>query len=97
MPSLETIHRFLDQPTIAFVGASRDPKAFATTGLRRGLPIAEAATLAGFADQSHFTRHFKRIWRTTPGTYARAGRENDRGARDQKRNWPPLEITASST
>ena len=69
----------------------------ATTGLRRGLPIAEAATLAGFADQSHFTRHFKRIWRTTPGTYARAGRENDRGAPDQKRNWPPLEITASST
>jgi AraC-like DNA-binding protein len=31
----------------------------------------DAAARVGFADQGHFTRHFKRIWRITPGAYAR--------------------------
>jgi len=35
--------------------------------LRSGVTAAEAATQVGFADQSHFTRHFKRIRRITPG------------------------------
>jgi AraC-like DNA-binding protein len=39
--------------------------------LRAGVSAAEAATQVGFADQSHFTRHFKRIRRITPGQYAR--------------------------
>lgn len=39
--------------------------------LRAGVTAAEAATLVGFADQSHFTRHFKRIRHITPGQYAR--------------------------
>jgi AraC-like DNA-binding protein len=39
--------------------------------LRAGVAAAEAATQVGFADQSHFTRHFKRIRRITPGQYAR--------------------------
>lgn len=38
--------------------------------LRAGVTAAEAATQVGFADQSHFTRHFKRIRRITPGQYA---------------------------
>ncbi|WP_328297386.1 AraC family transcriptional regulator [Streptomyces sp. NBC_00435] len=38
-----------------------------------GHPAAEAALTAGFYDQSHFTRHFKRIVGTTPGRYARRG------------------------
>jgi AraC-like DNA-binding protein len=38
--------------------------------LRRGFSAVEAAMLVGFADQSHFTRHFKRIWGITPGVYA---------------------------
>ncbi|MFC4564893.1 helix-turn-helix domain-containing protein [Nocardiopsis mangrovi] len=37
-----------------------------------GWPPSEAATAAGFHDQSHLTRHFKRIIGTTPGRYARA-------------------------
>lgn len=37
--------------------------------LRAGLPIAEVATTAGFYDQSHLTRHFKRILGLTPGRY----------------------------
>lgn len=37
-----------------------------------GQPPREVATAAGFYDQSHLTRHFKRIVGTTPGRYTRA-------------------------
>jgi AraC-like DNA-binding protein len=40
--------------------------------LRTGLPPADVAAEVGFADQSHLTRHFKRIVGMTPGRY-RAG------------------------
>jgi AraC-like DNA-binding protein len=40
--------------------------------LRTGAAPAEIASHVGFADQSHFTRHFKRIMKTTPAAYARA-------------------------
>lgn len=36
-----------------------------------GQPAGEVATAAGFYDQSHLTRHFKRVLGTTPGRYAR--------------------------
>lgn len=38
-----------------------------------GQPPGEAAAAAGFYDQSHLTRHFKRIVGITPGRYARTG------------------------
>ena len=47
--------------------------------LRAGVTAAEAAIQVGFADQSHFTRHFKRLRGLTPGQYARmhaAGRRS---------------------
>ena len=37
--------------------------------LRAGHPIAEVATTTGFVDQSHFTRHFKRLMAITPARY----------------------------
>ncbi|THG30274.1 AraC family transcriptional regulator [Naasia lichenicola] len=37
-----------------------------------GRPAAEAAALAGFYDQSHLTRHFKRLIGVPPATFARA-------------------------
>lgn len=40
--------------------------------LQAGTRPASAALSVGFADQSHFTRHFKRILRITPGDYVRA-------------------------
>lgn len=40
--------------------------------LRRGSTPADAATALGFADQSHLTRHFKRLLGFTPGRYRRA-------------------------
>ncbi|OFX24131.1 MAG: hypothetical protein A2V77_12150 [Anaeromyxobacter sp. RBG_16_69_14] len=40
--------------------------------LRTGLAPAEVAAEVGFADQSHLTRHFKRVLGITPGCYRRA-------------------------
>jgi AraC-like DNA-binding protein len=42
--------------------------------LRSGVPPVQVATSVGFADQSHFTRHFKRVLHVTPSEYARATR-----------------------
>lgn len=42
----------------------------ATYMLGAGASIAETALRAGFADQSHFTRHFKRKTGVTPSKYA---------------------------
>jgi len=40
--------------------------------LARGLPAAEAAAAAGFADQSHLSRQFKQAYGLTPGQWTRA-------------------------
>lgn len=41
--------------------------------LRSGSRPAEAAAEYGFVDQSHLTRHFRRLLGVTPAVYARAG------------------------
>jgi AraC-like DNA-binding protein len=46
--------------------------ACAKARIAEGLSIADAAALSGFADQSHLTRHFKRITHLTPGAYAKS-------------------------
>jgi len=38
--------------------------------LRSGFTVAQTAAATDFTDQSHFTRHFRRIWGVTPGQYA---------------------------
>lgn len=43
----------------------------ARTLLASGIAPAQVAADLGFADQSHFTRHFKRINGVTPGQYAK--------------------------
>lgn len=37
--------------------------------LRQGLPLADAAIAAGFADQSHMARHFRATYGLTPGRW----------------------------
>jgi AraC-like DNA-binding protein len=37
-----------------------------------GMPLAAAAAEAGFADQSHLSRRFKRTYVLTPGRWATA-------------------------
>ena len=44
--------------------------------LINGMTVAEAACAAGFVDQSHLTRHFKRLTGITPGKYRRIVQEN---------------------
>jgi AraC-like DNA-binding protein len=44
----------------------------ALPGLRAGHSPARVAVDCGFFDQSHFTRHFKRVIGTTPAHYARS-------------------------
>jgi AraC-like DNA-binding protein len=38
------------------------------------MPPAEVATAAGFHDQPHLTRHFRRVTGTTPGRFTAARR-----------------------
>jgi AraC-like DNA-binding protein len=42
--------------------------------LHAGTPPSAAAIASGFADQSHFTRHFRAVTGVTPGAYARSAR-----------------------
>ena len=41
----------------------------ARSAIERGVPLAEAAASAGFADQSHMTRQFKRAYGLTPARW----------------------------
>jgi AraC-like DNA-binding protein len=40
--------------------------------IRAGTPLSEVAVAAGFADQSHMSRLFKRTYGLTPGRWAMA-------------------------
>ncbi len=47
--------------------------------LLEGMPTSEAAVTAGFYDQSHLTRHFKRHTSLAPAQYAASGRRPSPG------------------
>jgi AraC-like DNA-binding protein len=49
--------------------------------LEHGSSIADAALAAGFADQSHLNRHFKRTFGITPGHYCNFVQEHRRSFR----------------
>lgn len=42
--------------------------------IRSGLQLSDVAALTGFADQSHFIRHFRRLMKITPGDYLKTAR-----------------------
>jgi AraC-like DNA-binding protein len=46
----------------------------AMTLIRLGMPLVEVALHAGFADQSHLTRHFTRVVGLSPGRYRQSVR-----------------------
>ena len=62
--------RYVGMPPHAYRLASR--LNCARQMLKQGDPIAEAAAAAGFADQSHLGRLFRRCFGTTPASYRRA-------------------------
>ena len=49
--------------------------------LQRDVSLVDVAAECGFADQSHLTRHFRRLVGVTPLRYARASTDNE--ARDR--------------
>lgn len=51
----------------------------ARSHLLQGMPLKQVAAETGFTDQSHLTRHFKRLMRVTPGQYQRQDRKNIQG------------------
>jgi len=85
--SLDELTRLVNMSPYALIRAFRakvglPPHAFlnqiridrARQFLRRGDSLAEAAFSTGFVDQSHFTRHFKKLVGVTPGHYRNAFR-----------------------
>jgi AraC-like DNA-binding protein len=48
----------------------------ARNAIRNGSGLADAATVAGFADQSHFTRHFRNAFGMSPGRWRRLSLAN---------------------
>ena len=48
--------------------------------IARGVPLSSAAAAAGFADQSHLHRHFRRATGTTPARYRHGRNVQDLGS-----------------
>ncbi|NPV93308.1 MAG: AraC family transcriptional regulator [Firmicutes bacterium] len=60
-------HQQVGMPLHAYLTQVRVKRARESLG--RGRPVTEAALEAGFFDQSHLTRNFKRFYGVTPGQY----------------------------
>lgn len=70
--------RFLDGVGIPPKTACRVARLRAAVAMLQGepeMPLARIALEAGYADQPHFTREFRRLAATTPGAYRRDGAE----------------------
>ena len=63
--------------------------------LREGATAADVAVHCGFADQSHFTRHFKRLTGVTPMQYARAHAPAERKSGTLRSRDPSALLTRS--
>ncbi|HYP74697.1 MAG TPA: AraC family transcriptional regulator [Polyangiaceae bacterium] len=64
--------------------------------LLEGTPAADVALLCGFADQSHFNRHFKRFHAVTPVHYARGPAWSRRGERVSDSTMDPSTVLEHS-
>lgn len=64
--------------------------------LLQGAPAADVALRCGFADQSHFNRHFKRFYAVTPMHYARSHARPAAGARAPEGRNAPSALMESS-
>jgi AraC-like DNA-binding protein len=64
---LRSFHRSIGLPPFEFLTNLRVQRAREL--LRAGLPIVKVAVETGFYDQSHLTRHFRKIVGIAPGSY----------------------------
>jgi AraC-like DNA-binding protein len=78
---VHTFHKEIGLPPHAYQIHLR--VAHARALIASGLPLAEIASMTGFADQSHLTRLFKRIVGLPPGQYAAALAANSEAAAHQ--------------
>jgi AraC-like DNA-binding protein len=62
-------------PPHAFLTQVRVARAKAL--LKQGTSITQTALEVGFSDQSHFTRHFRRLVSVTPGHYLQSKNVQD--------------------
>jgi AraC-like DNA-binding protein len=69
---LRTFARYVGLPPHAYQIHLRVERALRL--LRTGMPPSLVASAVGFADQSHLTRHMRRVAHVTPARYARARR-----------------------
>lgn len=67
---IRVFHRDVGVPLHRYVMLAR--LRHAESLVRGGVPLAEAASSAGFCDQSHLSRYFRRILGVTPGEYQKA-------------------------
>jgi AraC-like DNA-binding protein len=76
--------------------------ALARAAIESGLPLARAAADAGFADQSHMTRQFKKTYGLTPGHWAKIVAAGPPGTQlsaehaGTRRSGPAYRFTAES-
>src|SRR5499427_571252 len=68
------------QPPHQYVISRRVERAQQLLQQDRALPLAEIAACVGFSDQSHFSHHFKRLIRVTPGRFRTPARIAQRSA-----------------
>jgi AraC-like DNA-binding protein len=68
---LRSFQAGVGMPPCAWLGQHRVARARAL--LDRGHRPAQAAALAGFAEQAHLTRWFRRVVGVTPGAYCDSG------------------------
>ena len=66
-----TFRRVYGQTVGTALRRSRLEQARGALARDAGCALADVALRAGFADQSHFTRHFRRLFGVTPGEYRR--------------------------
>jgi AraC-like DNA-binding protein len=69
----------------------------ARKALLNGHPPAEVAALAGFCDQAHLTRTFKRYLGVTPARFARGQSQSTTSADSSARTAPTLTAAAVPT
>lgn len=73
-------------PPYAYLGLARLERAREL--IARGEPLSTVAYATGFSDQSHLTRHFKRVFGVPPGQYAREAVRTERPAADDAEPVP---------
>lgn len=95
MPFSAAFRREVGMPPYRYLSHLRVKRAKAL--LRDGLPLAMVAAEAGFFDQPHMYRHFRRVCGVTPGQYLAAQRRLAAVERERHGRMPPAAFVGVPT